>query len=259
MKKLKYPGSGNTSWQPVANWYNRLSGLGGDYYHQSVVIPGTLNLLSLKPRDSLLDLGCGQGALSRSIPPAVSYVGLDLAENLLAFARKENRHPDCRFLKADITRPLPIEKKDFTKAAIILALQNIPRPDLVIKNAADHLIEGGQLAIVINHPCFRIPRQSSWGIDQANKLQYRRVNRYLSFFKIPVNMEPSRGEKGVITWSFHFPLSQLSQFLNQAGFLIVKIEEWISKKASVGRAAKMENRARLEFPLFLSVLAQKFT
>jgi len=35
------------------------------------------------------------------------------------------------------------------------------------------------------------------------------------------------------------------------------MEEWISDKKSTGAKARMENRSREEFPLFLALLAQK--
>ena len=45
--------------------------------------------------------------------------------------------------------------------------------------------------------------------------------------------------------------------LQQAGFVIQLIEEWGSDKSSVGSAARMENRSRQEFPLFLALKAIK--
>jgi hypothetical protein len=35
------------------------------------------------------------------------------------------------------------------------------------------------------------------------------------------------------------------------------MEEWTSDKVSVGKAAKGENRARAEFPLFMAIRAVK--
>ena len=74
---------------------------------------------------------------------------------------------------------------------------------------------------------------------------------------IPVAASPSKGAKSTATWSYHFPLSEYSRMLLDNGFVIEKIEEWISDKSSVGEAAKMENRARKEFPLFMAILARK--
>lgn len=247
----------NTSWQNVSQWYNQSVGFGGSYFHKHLIIPGVLRLLKLQPNSSILDLACGQGILARYIPKEVYYQGLDLAPLLIKFAQRNDYQKNHYFSVADITKSLPIEKNNFTHAALILALQNISQPELVLKNTSQYLIKKGKLVIVLNHPCFRIPRQSSWEIDAKNKLQYRRINRYLSPLKIPVQTAPSKHRWSTITWSFHYPLSSYSQFLYQNGFVIEKIEEWSSDKESVGNAAKMENRSRQEFPLFMAILAKK--
>ncbi|MFS8563077.1 MAG: hypothetical protein LVR00_01585 [Rhabdochlamydiaceae bacterium] len=126
-----------------------------------------------------------------------------------------------------------------------------------MKNAHLLLKPQGKLLIVLNHPCFRIPRQSSWGVDEPKKLQYRRIDRYLSPLKIPIQTHPGKQHDSQETWSFHHPLSDYTRWLQEAGFTIEIIEEWISDKTSTGGHAKMENRSRAEFPLFLAILACK--
>lgn len=61
----------------------------------------------------------------------------------------------------DVTKPLKIDKKDFSHAFVILALQNMEEGEKAIQNGAKHLRKGGKLFVVLNHPCYRIPRQSS--------------------------------------------------------------------------------------------------
>ena len=58
-----------------------------------------------------------------------------------------------------------------------------------------------------------------------------------------------------VTWSFHHPLSFYTDLLTKRGLVIDAIEEWTSDKESVGKAARMENRSRGEFPLFLAIRA----
>ena len=110
--------------------------------------------------------------------------------------------------------------------------------------------------MVLNHPAYRIPRQSSWGIDDARKIQYRRIDKYMSPMDIPINMNPS-DRSSPITMSYHYPISTYSKMLKDAGFVIDLIEEWTSDKESEGRAARMENRSRAEIPLFLAIKAVK--
>jgi ubiquinone/menaquinone biosynthesis C-methylase UbiE len=191
------------------------------------------------------------------MPPSVYYQGLDIAPNLVAFAKEHDLKNNHHFVVADVCRSsIPIQKQDFTHATIILAIQNMKESQMAMKNASTHLAKGGKLVIVMNHPCFRIPRQSSWGIDPDKKTQYRRIDRYYSDLEIPITAHP--GEKqSAITWSFHHPLSYYTNQLKQTGFLIEEIAEWNSDKVSVGKAAKMENRGRQEFPLFLTLVAVK--
>ena len=127
----------------------------------------------------------------------------------------------------------------------------------MFKNASQYLQPGAPFIIVLNHPYFRIPRQSSWKVDEDNKIQYRRIDRYMSAMKIPIQAHPSKGQHSAQTFSFHYPLSDYSRWLKEAGFTIDLIEEWCSDKVSEGRAAKMENRSRKEIPLFMAIVARK--
>ncbi len=250
----KFEKQTDTSWQAESKDYNKIVGEDGHYYHQHVVIPGVLRLLNLKRNDALLDLGCGQGVLARAIPSGVKYVGVDAAAGLIEAAKKMDREPNHKYVVASATRQLQLNEA-FTSASIVLALQNMELPQNAITNASKLLIKDGKLVIVLNHPMFRIPRQSGWG-EHDNKLHYRYVNRYLSEMKIPILMHPSR-KGGAETISYHFPLSYYIDALVKNGFVITGIEEWTSDKESKGKAAKQENRARAEIPLFMAILAQK--
>lgn len=244
-----------TSWGKVSKWYGEIVGEKGHFFHQTLVIPGALRLLDLKKGDRLLDVACGQGVLARRLSGEVSYTGVDLAHGLIAEAKRMDLNKKHKYIVADVTKNIPGSEK-YNKVAIILALQNIKEPDITIKLTGDKLDKGGKLLIVLNHPCFRIPRQSSWETDIKNKLQYRRINRYMSPLEIPINMHPG-DRNSPVTWSFHLPIEEYSRVLMENGFLIEKIEEWTSDKESAGKMAKTENRARDEFPMFMAILAVK--
>ncbi len=244
-----------TSWQKVGSWYDQIVGDLGSYYHKQIILPGTLRLLGLTNESSLLDLGCGQGVLAGAIAKEVGYVGLDAAKSLLQKAK--TRHKDRKFIFADLTKPLPLAKEAlFSHAACILALQNMQDPEAVIQHASTHILKGGKLVLILNHPCFRIPRQSSWGFDEQQKMQYRRLNCYMSEQEIPIVTNPGQ-QDSVSTVSFHHPLSHYFGFLQKAHFMVEAMEEWCSDKMSEGKAARWENRARKEFPLFMAIKASK--
>jgi len=253
----KQPGR-STSWEPVEKWYNGAVGDDGHYYHKNVVIPGVLKLLAFESSpSSLLDVACGQGILARNIPNHIEYTGLDISPSLIKAAKDSDTHPHHHYIVGDALKPFPLKKNDFTHAAIVLAIQNMQTPKLAFENISRHLAPFGRLVIAMNHPCFRIPRQSSWKVDEQQKIQYRRIDRYSSAMEIPIQANPSKGEQSAATWSFHRPLADYSLWLQQAGFAIELIEEWHSNKTSIGGAAKMENRSREEIPLFLAIRAIK--
>lgn len=249
----------NTSWDSVGNWYNGIVGNEGHYYHKKLILPGINRLLSLSPQSqgALLDLACGQGVLARQLPEKFLYTGVDISPALVKAAKQASTNKTHEFIVGDVSKALPLQKKDYSCATVVLALQNIEHAERVIENASRHLQQEGKLLIVLNHPCFRIPRQSSWEVDSAKKIQYRRIDRYFGDMKIPIQMHPGKGEASPSTWSFHHPLSTYTEWLYKAGFHIAKIEEWCSDKESTGKQATMENRSRDEIPLFMAILAVK--
>ena len=247
----------NSSWQKVSKWYNKTVGDEGHYYHQHVIMPNLKRILNLKENESLLDLACGQGILERNMNEKIEYVGIDLASSLIREANDKKINPKHKFIIADVSKELPISKTDFDNGAIILALQNIKKAFGVIRNFTKHLKKNGKLVIVLNHPIFRIPRHSSWGEDTTgNKIQYRRIDDYMTPQEIPIVANPGK-IKSEETFSYHYPLSAYSEMLFDNGFVIEKIEEWISDKISTGSNAKVEDRARKEFPLFMAIIAIK--
>lgn len=246
-----------SSWEPVHRWYDSIVGDEGHFYHREVIFPSLFTHWKFKEGSSLLDVACGQGVVARQIPQAIEYYGVDISSSLIASAKKQDKNSKHEYQALDACKPFALKKSDFTHALILLAFQNFPQPLEALKNIAKHLIKGAKLAIVLNHPCFRIPRQSSWGVDEGKKMQYRRVDRYMSPLEIPIEAHPGKQETHAKTISYHHSLSQISSWLKAAGFKIEEMQELCSNKASTGSKAKMENRAREEFPLFLTLYCEK--
>ena len=244
-----------TSWKAVSGWYDSIVGEKGHYYHREVILPNVLRILDLKKGDSLLDIGCGQGVVTRHIPKHIDYVGIDIAQPLLDAAKQYHSSPSHQFIHADLTRAWPLSNHPpFSHAVCILVLQNIEDPDRIFQELSHVLLDGGRAIFVINHPYFRIPRQSRWSTDEATKAQTRELFSYMTPQRIPITTHPGRQlAETKTTWSFHVPLSEYTAMSQAHGFVIETIEEWCSPKHSTGSAARAENRARKEFPLFMAI------
>jgi SAM-dependent methyltransferase len=243
-----------SNWNSAAKWYSKAVGESGHFYHQTLILPRIKLLLSQIKPASLMDLGSGQGVLARQLPNEIKYLGIDSSASLIKEAKRLDQNSAHKYRVADMAGNLDFIQEKFDFAACVLSLQNCNRADLAIKNISDLLHPTGHLLLVLNHPCFRIPRQSGWGVDPKTNLQYRYENRYLNPLKIPVRTEPSKGEQSPIAWSYHFSLQDLFKWLNQHHFAVTNLEEWTTGKQSEGKMAKAEDLARLEFPLFLSLL-----
>lgn len=246
----------NTSWGKVAPWYNKLVGSAGHYYHEKVIFPNLKKLYQPKSGDKVLDVGCGQGVYGRLLPSNIEYTGIDLSKELIIEAKKLDHSKNHSYFVADATDALPVESDRYDLAISILALQNMKDARRAIAEMARAVKLGGKIILVLNHPAFRIPRQSSWGVDEKNKLEYRRINRYLSSLEVPINAHPGL-KNSPITWSYHQPISYYTEALASSSCTINNLYEWVSDKESQGKAKRMENRARSEFPLFMTLQATK--
>lgn len=246
----------NSSWEESHIWYHGIVGERGHYFHQNVILPALKNIFKNFKTGSLLDLGCGQGVLSRTVPDSLEYHGVDLSFSLIQKAKELNKKKNAFFYVSDIPKKIEVPKMNFDLATFILSLQNMPDGKMAIQNTSSHLKKDGLLILVINHPCFRIPRQSAWQEDEKQHLIYRRINTYMSSLSIPLQTHPGKKDSAIL-YSYHFSLSTLSAWLFESGFAIQKLEELVSDKKSEGSKAKMEDRARKEFPLFLLITAIK--
>jgi ubiquinone/menaquinone biosynthesis C-methylase UbiE len=247
----------NTSWNAVANWYDDLL-LGGEgTYQKDLILPNLLRLMEIKRGEKILDLACGQGFFAREFAVAGGEVfGADSASELIKMA-KENSRKEIKFFTAmaDKLDFLPNESVD--KITIVLAIQNIENVGDVFKECRRVLKSDGKMFLVMNHPSFRIPKKSSWGFDEKEKIQYRRVGEYLSESSFEIKMKPS-DPNSPITFSFHRPLQFYFKSLEKNGFATVRLEEWNSKKESQNGPRKLaEDKARKEIPLFLFLGVKK--
>ena len=240
-------------WDALATWYDGWMGTEGGEHHRKLAIPAVLDLFQLQAGERLLDVGSGQGVLAPYIvQTGAAYTGVEISPRLLVLARK--RHQE-RFLQGDARRLRDhpaLKAGQFDAVVFLLSIQDMNPLEAVLDSASWALRDGGRLVILMTHPCFRVPRQSSWEHDASGNLFFRRVDRYLTPLAVPIK---SYGKKGAgVSISFHRPLSHYINGLAAHGLLIDELQEITTHKP---RESKAEQRANLEIPLFIGLRARK--
>jgi len=255
---MKTPTS--TSWGNVAGWYDDLLA-GEGTYQAEVILPNLLRRLEIMKGQLILDLACGQGFFSQAFClKGAKVIGIDISKELVTLAKRRvstSEQKRLEFVAAPADKIPFVPDHSVDQITIVLALQNIENVKGVLAECSRVLKADGSLHLVLNHPAFRVPKASDWGWDDAKKTQYRRIDRYLSETKVPIQMHP--GDKPEeMTVSFHRPLQTFFKQFEKSGFCVTVLEEWISHKQSdSGPRAKAENRSRAEIPLFLYLKLKK--
>ncbi len=247
-----------TSWGGEADWYSDHVEQ-DDTYHAKVLLPNIVRIVTPKKGQDVLEIGCGEGFFARTLAQEGSSVtACDIAPELIEIGKKKGGSVSYRVSKAqDLSW---VKEKSFDVVLAVLTLQNMERIDTVMKEVRRVLKPNGRFIFVLNHPAIRIPKASHWGYDEEEKIQYRRLDAYLSQRKLAIDMHPGKKQKQTsVTYSFHRSLQEYMKVLKGADFCITRLEEWISHKVSEpGPKAKAENMARKEFPLFMMLETRIF-
>ena len=255
------PAAAQTSWDPLATWYDGWVGEQGSRYHREVVIPAVVELLEPQRGEEILDIGAGQGVLAAHVVRAgASYTGVDASPRLIATARR--RHGgDGRFLVGDARKlsAVPeLEPAAFDAAIFVLSIQDMDPLDEVLDSASWALRDRARIVALMVHPAFRAPRHSGWGFDEGRKLQFRRVDSYLTPMAVP--MKSLGGGQGSFTSrSFHRPIGAYVNGLAARGFLVDRMLEIpdLPAGSAPARSNRASERARSEIPLFLGLRGRR--
>ena len=228
-----------------------------------MIAPNLMRILAvgeMTDNTSVLELGCGQGyflsAILDHLPKGVSprLEGVDLGAELLEMAGKR-LGDKVTLTTADASQLSHVKDGSVDSLYAVLALQKMSDLDAVIGEVARVLSVTGRFVAILNHPAFRVPKQSDWHISAEKKSQGRVVYTYMSDKKFAIDMHPGQsalGKKSTETFSFHHPLQYYTKTLAKHGLCIARLEEWISHKVSEeGPKKRMEDESRKEIPMFM--------
>lgn len=103
-----------------------------------------IKLLDPRKNETILDIGCGTGALTKKISELCEKItGIDNSAEMILTARK--KYPEITFLEAD-AKDFRLDEK-FDAIFSYAVLHWIPQADTMIRNANRHLKSGGRYVV----------------------------------------------------------------------------------------------------------------
>jgi SAM-dependent methyltransferase len=196
-----------------------------------------------------LDLGCGFGWFCRWVREqgAVSVLGIDVSEKMLARAAEATCDPAIAYTRADMER-LELPPASFDLVYSSLALHYVENLDRLISIVHRSLAPSGSLVFSVEHPIFTAPSEPRWSTNAAGRKTWS-VDSYLEEGPRTTDWLA----KGVI--KRHRTLGSYVNMLIRAGFVIRHVEEWGPTQEQV--AAKPNWADERQRPPFLLIAARR--
>jgi ubiquinone/menaquinone biosynthesis C-methylase UbiE len=245
-------------WDALSKWRDFRMGEAGDLWHRALIDPALLGMLGPVRGLRILELGCGNGYLTRRFRRhgAVRAVGVDASQGSIRLARRREaaRPSGAEFVHGNAARLPQFESKSFDRVVANMALMDIRDAAATIREASRLLQPSGRFVFSINHPCFEIDENSSWVVEHRPYTDTisRKVEGYRNERTVRVAWRVAEAEWGYTT-SYHRTLTTYAQYLYDAGLAISRLAEPVPKPELIRKSP--QGRFIAEIPLHLVVEA----
>lgn len=211
-------------------WYDEKQGDEGDNWHRTLIDPGLFARIgTLRPGTRVLDLGCGNGYLSRRLARAGALVvGVDRSSELIERARERERTEPLGvvYVETDAADLGRFGDAEFDLGVANMSLIDIEDAGRALQELGRVIRSGGRLVASISHPCFDVDTRSHYELDASASppTVYRAVAGYRSPHS---DRYPWVLPEGRTVWTvgYHRPLSWYVKVLRTAGFVLLDVEE----------------------------------
>jgi SAM-dependent methyltransferase len=231
----------------VTSWWVEGFTEGADAEYAEQILP--MAARHLAGATSVLDVGCGEGQISRlaaAVPGVGRVVGVDPTWAQIRVASQ--RGANVTYGRATAAA-LPFPPCAFDTVVACLVFEHIDEVDAAIAEVGRVLAPGGRFLFFLNHPLLQTPG-SGWIDDRILDEQYWRIGPYL-----PEDTTLEQVDNGVWIPFIHRPLSRYVNALVGAGLLITRMEEPAPPPGFLERAHEYVEAATI--PRLLFIRAEK--
>jgi SAM-dependent methyltransferase len=237
---------GDFLWEKHAAWWQEGFTNGADPEYEEQVLPLIEQFLPGARR--VLDVGCGEGQVSRRIASlGAEVVGLDPTAAQIGVAYERGGPP--RFMRAR-SEQIPCLSASFDAVVLCLALEHVDPFEPAINEVARVLAPGGLFLLFLAHPLLQSPG-SGWVEDLNSDDHFWRVGPYL-----PDDVAIDEIAPGVHLQFAHRPLSRYVHALGQVGLLIEDMVEPPPAPAVLAETGNFPNA--LAIPRLMLLCARRF-
>jgi SAM-dependent methyltransferase len=207
--------SGDMLWERHATWWQEGFTGGVDPEYEEQVLP--LVDRYLQDAGRVLDIGCGEGQVSRRIARlGAGVVGIDpTASQIRAAFTRGGR---ARFVQAK-AEEVPFPGAAFDAVVLCLVLEHVDPFEPAIHEVARVLEPGGRFLLFLVHPFLQSPG-SGWVEDLVSGDRFWRIGSYLDDHVAIDEVVP-----GVHLEFAYRPLSRYVHVMGEAGLLIEDMVE----------------------------------
>jgi 2-polyprenyl-3-methyl-5-hydroxy-6-metoxy-1,4-benzoquinol methylase len=125
-----------------------------------LVIPRLVEVIGSVEGLTVLDAGCGEGIVSRSlVGTATRLVGIDIVPQLIAYARARDPTQSIIYEVHDLCRPLPHYHHTFDLIVSNLVLNDVPDYRGFITTLSASLKPSGRMVLSLNNPYSALLRE----------------------------------------------------------------------------------------------------
>jgi SAM-dependent methyltransferase len=229
-------------WEQHSEWWQRNFTEGADAEYEDQILPMVRK--HLRKVRHVLDVGCGEGQVARSIAQSgAEVVGVDPTPSQIHQAKLRGGPP--LFVQA-AAQELPFRDSAFEAVVLCLAIEHIDPFEPALHEIARVLAPNGQFLFLLVHPLLQAPG-SGWVDDQGKDEKYWRIGSYL-----PDHFAIDEIEPGIHLPFNHRPLSRYIHAMGQAGLLLEDMVEPPPPTAVLVETGDFENAADIPRLLVLS-------